>query len=299
MKSGQIFWGVLFITIGTLFLLVKNDYLVSDFYFVWDIWPLIFIFWGLAVMVKGTIIKPFLSGLFGLFTGLMIFGFTIRATCDTDLYFDDNDSSFSTFQDNYNNSFKEAKFNLETAASSVYFKSSTTELVNIKARGERGDYSFNTTTYDSSAVVDLELEQKHFNLLDANISGKLEIKLNQKPIWDLKLNIGAAKGRFDLSDYKIRNMNLNTGAADIKIKLGDDYPKTLLNVDMGAASLEINIPKSSGCKLKGDWALLIKNLDGFEKHGSDYYVTENYEDAENKIVIDIDGGISSLNIKRY
>jgi hypothetical protein len=45
--------------------------------------------------------------------------------------------------------------------------------------------------------------------------------------------------------------------------------------------------------------LIAKDLDEFIQKDSDYYITENYERAENKIIIDIEGGVAAFEVKRY
>ena len=92
---------------------------------------------------------------------------------------------------------------------------------------------------------------------------------------------------------------VNTGASNTKIKLGDKTKTTYVNVEMGAASLTIYVPKASGCKVSGEMILMKKELSGFDKKGSDYYITNNYEESPNKILIDIDGGVSSFKVRRY
>ena len=68
---------------------------------------------------------------------------------------------------------------------------------------------------------------------------------------------------------------------------------------MGAAALRIYVPETSGCKVNGEMVLVTKDLDGFRKNNSDLYITENYDSAKDKIDIDIQGGVASLDVKRY
>ena len=140
---------------------------------------------------------------------------------------------------------------------------------------------------------------KSFSIFDGKIKNKLDIELNENPIWDMKLDIGAAKASIDLTKFKVKNLDLNTGATQVFLKLGDDYENTNVDVEMGAASLEIYIPKDSGCKVTGKMFLISKDLEGFSKIRKRHYETKNYETASNKIDIDIQGGVSSLEIKRY
>lgn len=116
------------------------------------------------------------------------------------------------------------------------------------------------------------------------------------------LDFGAAKAHYDLSEFKTRNINIETGVTDVFLKLGEKYDETHVDIKMGAASLTIHMPKESGCKLTGDMVLFSKDIDGFNEMRRDEhktYTTENYNEADNKIYIRIDGGMSKLEIKRY
>jgi hypothetical protein len=123
--------------------------------------------------------------------------------------------------------------------------------------------------------------------------------MNENPTYSLDLEIGAAKSFFNLIPFKIENLILETGATDTKIKLGNKIAKTYVDVEMGAAALKIYIPQSSGCKITGDMVLMTKELDNFIKLNSDEFITENYESAAEKIIMNIQGGVSSFEVVRY
>ena len=74
-KSSQMFWGFSFLTVGVLYLLEKLDVYWGYWGFIWDLWPLILILAGIAIIVKGTFLKPLISGLFGILVGVLVFGF--------------------------------------------------------------------------------------------------------------------------------------------------------------------------------------------------------------------------------
>ncbi len=298
MKSSSLFWGFFFLTIGGLLFMVKYDVIYIDWEFVWDLWPFIFIFWGLAVLTKETIVRPFVSLFFGIFTGIVIFGFFNNIFGYVDFQGDHHGDSVKTFSHEFSDSINYANLEVSAGAGSFILEKETDDLINGTARGNLIDYKLDTTISDSSAWIEINLENKKFNLFDGKIRNNLELQLNRNPVWDLEINVGASKTRFDLSKFKVKKFNLNTGASSTKIILGDNYPRTYLNVDIGAAALEIDIPYSSGCKITGDMVLVSKHLDRFKKRDSNYYITDNYDESENKIAIEVDGGVTSLTVNR-
>ena len=299
MKSGQLFWGFLLLCVGALFLLVKYDVIVSDFGFVWDIWPLIFVLWGAMVILKHQYIRPVISALFGLFLGLMIFGIFYNIFSGVDWSSHDKGSKYESYTQEYDPDVKRAELDFKSGGGAFFIKGQTDQLIDGESYGNLAGYDFSCDQTDSTAYVDLRYENKHFNFFSGKLRNRIDISLNENPVWRFRFDFGAAKANFDLSKYKVEYIKLNTGAANVALKLGDRYRTTNVDIDMGAAGLTLYIPEESGCRLDGDMVLMAKSLRGFSKEGSGYYQTDNYEYAGNKINVKIDGGVSSLDISRY
>lgn len=300
MKTGQIFWGVFFLVVGVLLLLVKYDVIYFQWHFLWDLWPVILILWGLALIMKETKIKPVVTILAAVFVGLVVFGF-FSDLFNMSCYNDDewrHEYGIQHFTEEYSQEIGNAKLELSTGAGTFTIRNITDKLVDATVRGEKVNYDFRTSSYQEYANIKLKMKNTNF-IFGRDYENKMDVRLNPKPVWDLEFNIGAAKSYFDLRDFKVDKLDLNTGATSTKIILGDDLEKTDVEIEMGAASLEIEIPFDSGCKITGDMVLMLRELNGFRKLDSDYYVTSNYETADNKILIKINGGVSSLEVNRY
>jgi hypothetical protein len=115
----------------------------------------------------------------------------------------------------------------------------------------------------------------------------------------MNFDVGAASMDFDLSEFKTEKVDVDMGAAALKIKLGSLSPDTKLSIDAGASDINIYIPKESGCKITTDGALSSKHFNDFEKINSDHFETANFNDVANKIFIVIDSGVSSISVDRY
>lgn len=298
-RTGQLFWGLFLITLGSLFILSKYQFAYIDWSVVWDLWPIVLVFWGVSVITKNTEFKPYISMAFGVFMGILIYGSFFYVFDDN--YYDDDDQSYTvqTFTEDYDSAYTSATLNVKSGVGKFTISRTTSDLVRAVVKGEYADYNFYTESQDSTIDATIEYEKDHITFFEADIKNNLDIKLNEAPVWDMNFKIGAAKNRFDFANFKVRSIDLETGATDTRIKIGEKYSETFVKVKMGAAALEILIPKDSGCKLTGDMVLFTKNLDGFTKINSNYHKTENYKSARNKIEIEIDGGVSSLKIRRY
>ncbi len=299
MKSGQMFWGFFLLTLGALFLLVKYDVIISSFDFVWDLWPLIFVFWGAMVMSKQSVARPIINGFFGIFLAVLIFGFLNNLFGGFSFEFDSNDAYTEEYKQEYDSAIKVANLQIDAGAGLFFISDTTSNLVDAKARGILGEYDFSCDETDSIANIDFRMHTKNFNLFKNKVRNQLNIRLNPKVAWDFDVNLGASKSKFDLSKFDVRNLSLETGATSTYVKFGDRSEDTNVDIQMGAASLTLEIPKGVGAEINSDMALIAKHFDGFSKKGDGYYVTDNFESSQKKIKINVEGGVSSFNIYRY
>lgn len=300
-KSSQMFWGFFFLTVGVLYLLEKMDVYWGYWGFIWDLWPLIFILAGIAIIVKGTFLKPLISGLFGILVGVLIFGFFNNIFTNEDYDRDDfmSDSTVKNFNIEYGDSIKYANLDISDGAGRITIKDTTSQLVEGNVKGYVRKYFIDDNESDSTAWITLKSEGHKFRWRKVRFGNRLEIKLNKNPVWNLDFKTGAVKSDFDFSNFKVKNFVLKTGATETKLKLGAKIKKSYVNVKMGAARLKILVPIDSGCKLISKTMLVNKDINGFYEIGDNVYRTKDYESAENKIIIDISGGVSSLEIDRY
>jgi len=302
MKSGQLFWGVFFLTLGGLFLMTRADIINSDFNFVFDLWPFFFILWGVMVIFKDGVLKAVVSAIFGLFVALMIFGFAYNIYDQVYPEFDDFDYK-GNYSENYYQEFDSnitsARMTISTGAGRLNLEGGSTGLISGDAKGNLAGYDFLVNTYDSTAEIDIDYENNHFNIFHGDTKNDLLLKLNNKPSWDITLNAGAINGKLDLSDLSISRLELNTGASKLYVKLGDIAALTDINVEMGATSFELQVPSNVGCKITAESVLSSNDFKDFIKKGKHTYETENYDSAAKKINISINGGFTSFDVRRY
>lgn len=298
MKTGKLFWGFFLLTLGALFLLTKYDVFQSSFGFVWDLWPLIFVFWGALVIFKENIVRPVISALFGVFLALLLFGIIDNGFYSFDI--SDNDSPYTRFySEDFDSSIKTADLQIYSGAGIFFIGEATEKLAEGKSKGNFADYEFESWKDDTSANVQFSLHTKKFNFFRNALKNHLSIALNEKPVWNITLDVGASKSNLDLTKFKIRNIDIHTGASTTHLKLGDKNDETNVNIEMGAANITIDVPSTVGCEIQSEMALSSKNIHGFNSRGSGHYITENFPASGKRIVIDIKGGVSSLTVNRY
>ena len=196
---------------------------------------------------------------------------------------------------------QKANFNLEGGAGSFKIDGNTTKLFEANTRSSVVGFSSNTfiNKLANDATVNLKMEEGNVKINNGKISNEANIHLNEKPIWNIDLGIGAGKGDFDFSNYRVEKLKVSTGVADMNIRLGDKMTSTDVNIEAGVASITLEIPRSAGCEMHMDGALNSKNFDDLQKTDDGLYRSPGFETASKKIIIHYEGGLTSFKIKRY
>jgi hypothetical protein len=187
-----------------------------------------------------------------------------------------------------------AEFFLSEASSSDVF-SADTKLFKNKFNLEDEKKG---TTQDISFKMSSKNGSDNFHI-GKGMNNDVNLKLSKAPIWNLDLGIGAGELKFDLSDYKVKDIKMETGAADISLKMGNKLKESKVRIESGVAKVKILVPQNAACQIKMDGALNTKDFDGFSKSSSRTWKTENFETASNKIYLEINSGLSAVSVDRY
>lgn len=114
---------------------------------------------------------------------------------------------------------------------------------------------------------------------------------------DLRLDVGAARTMLDLTDLRIRRLELHTGASETRVKLPRAAGATSVKTEHGAAALTLEVPIGVAARIKARMALGSSQIDEtrFPRIG-DLYQSADYATAANTVDIDAQGGVGSLRI---
>lgn len=305
MKSGKLFWGIFFVAIGAFLLLDNYDVLMSGWDFVWYIWPLILILIGLALMIKKPMIKYILVGLAGFLLAAFLYGMGSNRWCCSGYndrhpgFWDDKNATENVFEKPFEKSVQNAKFSFNSGAGTFILSNTSDKFYSIKTKSTFNGYVVDDklSSNKRSAEVKVELEGEH-SMRFGHWTNFVDVKLNPEPIWDFDLNTGACKVDFDFTPYKVKNVNIETGASKIKLRFGDLSNETFVNIECGVSKVVIEIPRSVGAEVASETGLTRINLEGFiEKDG--LHRTEGYENAAKKISFKLQSGVSKFEIIRY
>ena len=322
MDYKKVFWGVIFILIGLLFVLKNLNILNFSWYQFLNLWPLLLVLWGIALLPIKGFVKLILS------LAMVVLGIYLVNRYDSGSWFEFHgprahrhyekrewrdtrrdrdidrdvdredaiqDSQYLYFP--YSADIKKATLKLDAAAGTFNIRPVSQELIEVTKDGNIGSYSLTSQEAHDRQIVKLTLEEG--TIRGQGLRHQVDIRLHEKPVWDIDLSIGAARIEMDLSPFKTNNINVDGGASSIRLKLGDRQEEVNVDVNAGASSIVIEVPKNAGCQVKTSTVLSGKNMRDFKKTDSGNYQTDNFEESENKIFIKVDVAVSKIEIKRY
>jgi hypothetical protein len=126
-----------------------------------------------------------------------------------------------------------------------------------------------------------------------NIRNHWQLKLNNEIIYNISVETGAINTDCNLSAFKVEKLYIESGASNINLVIPKYNSKII--IDTGVSNIDIDIPKNVGATVNIDSGIAIKDLDDFIKRDS-IYISNNYNSSEFKVDIEIDCGVSNINI---
>lgn len=337
-SSNTLFWGSILLALGLLLMAKTLGWFHIDWGMTLRFWPILLVLAGVSLLLKQSWSGVLTAVLIAIAIPSAIINGAHKKIghwqdngieFNLDDFDDDNDD---TYNDNDSKEYKErsdiyskdgkthfsepltegiteATLNFGAGAGEFKIEGTTAQLVEADAETKFGNYVMTAKRNESAktSTVDFEMEskdksnRKRIRIRDfENMDNQVKMRLSDKPVWSFDLGLGAGEGKFDLSAYKVKKVKLGAGAADIKLKLGEGLENNAdIDIDAGVASITVEIPESVGCELKIDGALNSKDLDNFSKISDGLYRTSNYDTAKKKIKMKYDGGVSSLEVRRY
>lgn len=306
MKKSTLFWGVFLILSGLFIILDKLSIWSVNFDCVYNYWPLFLIFWGISLLKISGMIKNIMvilsATLLAIFiSGFIANGFDSIINCSDDYIVSDKTYSKeyrkAVFQ-SYEDSIKYAKLSIDAGASNIHIKDKSEDLIAVYSYLPDRFFDFDTDIESEKATINIDFKLNKIFWQKHKSKNRVDIKLNTKPVWVFDYDMGAVNFNADLSFYKVKKIDLDVGASNIKLKLGDFHYRTDVDIDAGASKILIKIPKESYCEINSETGLSSKDFNGFVKENS-IYRTENPDNFSNKIYINLQVGVSKFEIVRY
>ena len=104
--------------------------------------------------------------------------------------------------------------------------------------------------------------------------------------------------QIDLTELRVEELEIDTGASNTKILLPANAGHTHVDLSGGAASILFEVPEGVAARIQVDSGLasIEINRERFPRVGG-YYKSDDYETAANKVDINADFGAGALSIR--
>jgi hypothetical protein len=298
MKTGRVFWGVFFLTLGTAFLLERFGVMSLQWHHAWQYWPVVLIAWGAAILFGGKVIR-----LVAVIVAAGVLALVLVAL----LSFSWDDGAWEggaitqeqVFHEKFIPGSSNASFTLESGAGEFKLMDTTADFVEVRTATSFGRYSLGREGGSAGTDFTLSLDGVRKGWPPGRMRNQVAVQLNKQPVWDLVLDVGAAKMHCDLSPFKVRSLNMDCGATHVDLRLGRGVPESNVTIDAGASSLRIAVPSEAGCDVRVDAPLSSKSFPGFNRIAKGHFQSENYSSAAEHVFIEVDAGVSSITVERY
>ena len=304
----SLFWPIVLIVSGILFLLSNLGYLPNPSWgLLWRLWPVILIALGLDVLIgRRSLAGAIISGIlvFMLIGGVVLAVFFARnIPLLADL------ASSPTVEQEFVSYPLE---DIEQAIVSIDFTSQQGKLTALDDSPKLiegdidyyGDLIFDVETNNELATVELDSIRSapvfDIDFGDNDRAGMWDVKLHPGVAYDLNLDGGSGGLTLDLSDLTVMGFKLDQGAGAIVLSM----PKQSTfsgEMDSGSGGMRIELPENVGMRVildggsgafrAGDRFILVS---GDPDDG--IWETENYDEADYYIDLEIDQGAGAISI---
>jgi len=286
---GGMFIGLIIVAIGVYFLGKQAGWFPADVDLNWNwIWPLFIIAFGVSLLSR--------RGTFGwLVTTIMtiaVLGFLAAAAFGA--FGKASPLQTDTVSITKRADAKMLALDIDTGAGKLILKGGATALI-TGTHTHRGMKLEQVDTLDKGTQRVSLSTSKDWGWIGQH-RNDLVLQLADDMPTQLTIDSGAMDMEFDLTTVNVTDIDVDTGASDLSLILGDKAERTSVHVGAGASSIDVSLPKTVGARLIWSAGASSKTLPDFNKIDDKTYETSNYASASKKVDLDFDLGAASLSV---
>lgn len=266
MRSSRIFWGLLLILLGGLFLMQTMGLLP------WSAWAY---FWPLLLILLGgwILLRPRLGGK------------SLEESHDLAVALEGG---------------QEAKIELNHGAGRLLVGGGAapvnllegTFVGEVRQAVQREGGRVNLKLSADPVVTPLDMPW-----IAGNEGLRWDVRLAHGLPLDLVFHTGAGESKINLRDLNVQNVVLETGASSTEMILPAATPFTRVDVSAGAASVALRVPQGVAGRIHISSGLVGSKIDTQRfPHNGTNYETPGYGSAERRVEINVEAGVGSIEI---
>lgn len=207
-----------------------------------------------------------------------------------------SENSRQTFQVQTSDTVSVASFSITSGLGKYQVKESEIDLFGAEMKGKHRQLKMAEGMENGIYQISLSESKGKTNNVH---SSDLILRFHTRPTWDMKWEVGLGEVDLDLRDFKIRDLELSAGLAEVDIKIGKKQKETRIQLKSGLADTEIAIPSAAGGEIRTESALSSFDFDGFEEIEKGVYRTRNFNESTQKVWIQIESGFAAVQVTRY
>lgn len=264
--------------------------------FVWKLWPLLLVLWGLDLLLGRT--SLWVSVLLAIFLVVVV---------AVALFYASNTGRLGGAQgillevQESIGELKEAKVTLKFGAGTMALgslPSSSSSLIEGKFRSPVGRVSKEMERTGSRGILEISRQDVRGYFIGPDVREEWDLDLTPNIPLDLSLEVGAVKGDIDLRKLKVRDFKMEIGAGDATVVFPEAAGSTSAMVRGGVSNIVLEIPQGVGARIRSNLGVATLDLPKgrfVERDG--YYVTNDFDSAQNKLDLRLDVGVSKVVVR--
>jgi hypothetical protein len=300
--------GAILISAGVVLLLNTMDHLSWSVWFrIFSLWPVALIAIGIELLLKKTrlsfltIISPLLF-----FAAILGPAFVF----DSDLGITHRTGQAYHWSEELDSTLTEVRTSVRLNAGDLVISSGTDKLISAEL-----DYferepiiTYEASMLDSSARVsirDRERRWREWSFSKGWFHGawdrkSWEIKLTELIPIDLTVYVKASRADIDLSDLRIRVLDLEAKASNAKLRIGNLVDEVSARIESRASKASVSLPEDMALRIENHSNLSSTSFSWFTlKETDDGYETPDFDQAPTKLTLYLEGSLTKLKISRY
>ncbi len=124
-----------------------------------------------------------------------------------------------------------------------------------------------------------------------------DVRLNPDVPIELKCATGASHSVLDLRDLRVTGLKLETGASATEVTLPANAGLTRVKVQAGAARVDLRVPGGVAARIKTSGALASMAVDETRFPGFDNrYQSPDFDSAANRVEIEVETGVGAVTV---
>jgi hypothetical protein len=289
-------WGILLLFLGIVFLLQNLDVLPWGLWgTLWHFWPVLIIIIGASILLRyhnvwlvSTLVLAMLFACLGI--TVWQYGASPPAEKITNAYSEPLGS------------LEQAQIEIDFSGGSLTMDNLPSASLNFVEAGSgirNGDKGMTVdfSRQDSEGELHLSLERGRWQFWSKS-ENSWQVRFNRNIPLTLDVKSAASNVNLDLSQLQITELAMDVDLGNHMVKVPSSAGSVRVHINADLSNLEIIIPDGVAAKLMADADLSVLKVDEnrFPRNG-DYYVSQDFASAKNRIELELDCDLSRVQVK--